>query len=355
MDAAFWRGRRVLVTGHTGFKGSWLAVWLRRLEADVCGFALPPPTDPSLFVAAAVADGITSVTGDVRGPQHLSRVIEEHGSEIVFHLAAQSLVRDSYRDPVETYATNVMGTVHALEAVRRAGTVKAALIVTSDKCYQNPDVDRAFREGDPLGGRDPYSSSKACAELVVQAYRDSFFARPGERPRVASLRAGNIIGGGDWAKDRLVPDAVRAFQGGRPLLVRSPRSVRAWYHVLDALGGYLLLAERLWREDGHAAAWNFGPADEGTRPVDFVADRLAALWGDGASWGADEGAHPPEAARLRLDSGKARALLGWAPKLDLDRALEWTVEWYRSCNAGADARRLAESQLDRYAELEPAG
>ena len=320
------------------------------------GYALAPPTEPSLFAEAAVAGGMRSILGDVRDLERLSAAVGEGRPEVVFHLAAQSLVRASYDDPVETYGTNVMGTVHVLEAVRRAGGVRAVVNVTSDKCYANSGAGRAFGEDDALGGSDPYSSSKGCAELVTAAYRASFFAAGAAGgAALASARAGNVIGGGDWAADRLVPDCVRAMSAGRAALIRNPEAVRPWQFVLEPLSGYLLLAERLWSGGAaYAEGWNFGPDESDARPVRYVADRVAELWGAGASWASDGAAHPPEAGWLRLDCRKARARLSWRPALGLDEALGWTVAWYQGRAAGRAARALALAQIREYATIRAA-
>lgn len=355
MDRAFWSGKRVLITGHTGFKGSWLSLWLQRMGAQVIGYALAPPTEPSLFEIAGVADGMTHILGDVRDLERLQAVLAEHRPEVVIHMAAQPLVRYSYQHPVETYATNVMGTVHLLEAVRHTEGVRVVVCVTSDKCYENREWVWGYRENEPMGGHDPYSSSKGCAELVISAYRRSFFP-PEEYARhgvaVASVRAGNVIGGGDWAQDRLIPDIMRAFLEGRPVVIRSPGAIRPWQHVLEPLGGYLLLAERLWeRGPEFAEAWNFGPNDDDARPVAWIVEYLATRWGEGARWELDSGRHPHEAHYLKLDCSKAKNLLGWFPRLNLATALDWVVEWYRGHQRGEDMRRLTESQIARYEEL----
>lgn len=340
-----WQGRRVFVTGHTGFKGSWLALWLAQLGADVTGFALAPPSDPSLFGQARVADRVRDIRGDIRDLPALEAAMAAARPEIVFHLAAQPLVRASYDDPVGTYATNVMGTVHLLDACRRVAGVRAVVCVTSDKCYDNREWVWPYRENDPLGGHDPYSSSKGAAELVIAGYRASFFA---DGPAIASVRAGNVIGGGDWAADRLVPDIVRALEAGRRPLIRAPGSVRPWQHVLEALGGYILIAERLFAGDRSAAtAWNFGPADEDTRPVGWIVERLLAAWG-ATGWDRPQGEHPHEARLLRLDCSKARADLGWAPALTLTGALDLVVDWHKAVAAGADARAVCIDQLNAY-------
>ncbi|OHT18215.1 CDP-glucose 4,6-dehydratase [Edaphosphingomonas haloaromaticamans] len=343
-----WAGRRVLVTGHSGFKGSWLALWLHALGAEVTGFALPAPTDPSLFAAARLTGLIRHVEGDVRDPAAVRRVVAEARPEMIFHLAAQPLVRLSYREPVETYATNVMGTVHVLEAARQAEGVAGIVCVTSDKCYENREWVWPYRESDPMGGHDPYSSSKGCAELVVSAYRNSFFSEGG--PAVASVRAGNVIGGGDWAEDRLVPDLVRAFRQGAAPVIRSPEAVRPWQHVLEALGGYLMIAERLLAGEARFAdAWNFGPADDDARPVSWIVDRMKAAWGDGASAAMPfSGARPHEAGLLRLDCSKARAALGWRPALALEDAIDWIVEWHRAVDDGHDPRAVTLAQIAEY-------
>jgi CDP-glucose 4,6-dehydratase len=345
----FWTGRRVFVTGHTGFKGAWLVQWLRHLGAEVTGYALAADTTPSLFEAANVAEGICSILADVRDPGSLSDALADSRAEVVFHLAAQSLVRESYARPVDTYATNVMGTVNVLEAVRTNGHVRAVVVVTSDKCYENREWAWAYRENEALGGHDPYSSSKACAELVTGAYRDSFFGRDGA-PRVASARAGNVIGGGDWAADRLVPDLVRAFERGTAALIRNPAAIRPWQHVLEPLHGYLMLAEALVARGELASAWNFGPWEQDVQPVRWVADRLASLWGDGAAWQQDEREQPHEAMLLKVDSTRARTLLGWRPRLSLQTALEWIVEWQKAF--GAAPERAAELTLAQIARFE---
>lgn len=344
-----WAGRRVLVTGHTGFKGSWLSLWLHAMGAEVTGFALPAPTEPSLFEAARIAELVHHVEGDVRDLAALQSAVEAARPEAIFHLAAQPLVRQSYSDPVETYATNVMGTVHLLEAARRVPGVKAIVCVTSDKCYENREWVWPYRESDPMGGHDPYSSSKGCAELVAAAWRRSFFEHEGLA--LATTRAGNVIGGGDWASDRLVPDLVRAFEAGVAPLIRSPDAVRPWQHVLEALGGYILLAERLLSgEPGFAEGWNFGPSDEDARPVSWIVERMAQAWGDTGGARIESGPRPHEAGLLRLDSSKARAALGWRPHLSLETALAWIVAWHKSVAAGADPRVVTLAQIARYAE-----
>ena len=346
IDPAFWRGRRVLLTGHTGFKGAWAALLLHRLGADVHGFALEPDDPRCAFVTAQVEQVVEHRIGDLRNAADVAAAVEHARPQIVIHMAAQALVRASYRDPVETYATNVMGTVHLLEAIRHAAGIDAVLIVTSDKCYENEGSLWGFRESDPMGGHDPYSNSKGCAELVTDAYRRSFFAGPGA-PRVATGRAGNVIGGGDWSPDRLVPDAMRAFGAGEVLRIRNPGAVRPWQHVLDPVMGYLALCERLAASaTGFAEGWNFGPTPASEVPVSTVIETLVRLWGGEARWEFDGGPHPPEAHYLRLDCSKARALLGWTPQIDFETGLRLTVEWYRALAQGDDLRRLTLSQIE---------
>lgn len=349
MTPDFWRGKPVLVTGHTGFKGGWLSLWLQQLGAHTHGYSLPTATQPSLFAEARVGEGMTNVEGDIRDLPYLRACMGAAQPEIVFHLAAQSLVRPSYLDPIETMTSNVIGTMNVLEAVRSTPSVKALVVITSDKCYENREWQQPYREGEAMGGRDPYSASKACAEIVTASWRASFLAEKGVA--VASARAGNAIGGGDWAADRLIPDALRAWQDGQALRVRYPQAVRPWQHVLEPLAGYLLLAENLYGGKS-AEAWNFGPTENDMRPVGEILDSLAALWGDGASWQADGQQHPHEAGLLRLDSSKARTLLGWKSQFDIEQALERVVSWHRGWMAGADMRAFTLDQIGQYMELD---
>jgi CDP-glucose 4,6-dehydratase len=355
IDQRFWAGKRVLVTGHTGFKGGWLCLWLQQLAAQVTGFALPAPTRPSLFDDAGVAHGMTSVPGDVRDAAAVREVLESARPEIIFHMAAQSLVRRSYADPVETYATNVMGTVNVLEAIRRTPGVRAAVMVTSDKCYQLCEGNgrTGYRESEPLGGYDPYASSKGCAELVTGAYRSSFFnSREFDRHGVAiaSARAGNVIGGGDWAPDRLVPDVVRAIAANQRVRIRSPRAVRPWQHVLEPVSGYLVLAEHLYHDGAaFAEAWNFGPPEEDNRPVQWIVERLAGCWGGAAGWELDERPQPHEAGYLTLDCTKALARLNWRPRWSLALSLDRVVAWYKAHLDGRDMRAVTGQQIAEYA------
>jgi len=349
---SFWKGRSVLLTGHTGFKGSWLSLWLGALEANVTGYALDPPTEPSLFEQAEVSGSLRSICADVRDFIRLKAAISECRPSVIIHLAAQSVVRRGYEDPIETYSSNVIGTVNLLEALRQLGQPCVVVNVTSDKCYENREWVWGYREDDSLGGHDPYSNSKACAELVTSAFRDSFFrvdAFAEHGVAVASARAGNVIGGGDWTRDQLIPDLMRAFVAGQPCLIRNPCAVRPWQFVLEPLRGYLMLAERLAEDPGlFASAWNFGPSEEDARPVSWIADELARSWGSLASWRGDAGTHPPEARYLRLDTSKTRASLGWQPLLPLERALAWTAEWYLAFHAGADLGPLTRAHIRRY-------
>lgn len=352
MNAAFWKSKKVLITGHTGFKGGWLSLWLQSMDANVVGYALAPPSKPSLFEVAKVADGMVSLEGDVRNIEQVQTVIGQQQPEIVIHMAAQSLVRYSYHNPVETYATNVMGTVHVLEAIRQVPSVKAVVIITSDKCYENQEWIWGYRENEAMGGYDPYSNSKGCAELVTDAYRQSFFNKTGSIVAVASARAGNVIGGGDWASDRLVPDMVRAVSENRPVLIRNPNALRPWQHVLEPLSGYLLLAQKLY-EDGadFAEGWNFGPSDDDAKPVQWIVERFTKLWGEEASWVLDQAVHPHEAHYLKLDCSKARIRLGWQPRWTLACVLENITAWHKAYHQGKNMREFSLGQVAAYQEL----
>jgi CDP-glucose 4,6-dehydratase len=338
VDPAFWSGKRVFLTGHTGFKGSWLALWLHRMNAVVKGFALPPDTDPALFHVARIAELVDSEFGDIRDLDRARDSMQAFSPDIVIHMAAQPLVRLSYRDPVGTYATNVMGTVHVLEAARGVPSLRAIVSVTTDKCYENKEWPWGYRENEPMGGRDPYSNSKGCAELVSAAYRASFFETEGAAA-LATARAGNVIGGGDWAEDRLVPDILRAFETGRPVPIRNPLATRPWQHVLEPLSGYLTLAQALWSGGGaYAEGWNFGPRDEDAQPVQWIVEQMVERWGDGARWERDTGFHPHEARYLKLDISKAREQLRWSPRWPLELTLARIVDWHKAWIAGADMR-----------------
>jgi CDP-glucose 4,6-dehydratase len=346
-DTSFWRGRRVLITGHTGFKGSWMSLWLQALGAEVHGVALAPPTNPSLFLDARVASGMESHSGDIRNFEFVRSVTRAISPEIVIHMAAQPLVRQSYIAPVETYATNVMGTVHLLEAARQVSSVRTIVNVTTDKCYENREWVWGYREDEPMGGYDPYSSSKGCSELITGAYRKSFLQDRGIS--LASARAGNVIGGGDWAAERLVPDILRAFEHDEPVLIRNPKSIRPWQHVLEPLSGYLQLAQALHNGgpefDG---AWNFGPADDDAKSVLWIVEYMASLWGGSSRWLIDDSVHPHEAHNLKLDTSKARANLGWLPRWDLATALEKVVSWQRARSRGECVREVCMEQIKEY-------
>ncbi|MEI7613839.1 MAG: CDP-glucose 4,6-dehydratase [Betaproteobacteria bacterium] len=341
---AFWKGRRVLLTGHTGFKGGWLALWLDSMGADVSGLSLSPPTDPSFFQAAGVAESITHTTGDLRDFEQVLSIVRDTQPEVVFHLGAQSLVRQSYTDPRTTFSSNVMGTVNLLEAIRETGSVKALLVVTSDKCYENREWLWPYRENEPMGGKDPYSASKGCVELLTAAWRDSFLH---PHTSVATARAGNVIGGGDWGIDRLVPDALKAWQNNKILTIRSPKAVRPWQYHLDALAGYLTLASELINGK-HIGAWNFGPTDTGMLSVENLLRRLAAAWGEDAKWETLTSQQPHEAMQLLLDSRKARTLLGWKNVLDVEHSVSAIVAWHQAWRSGENMREFSLEQIKQY-------
>lgn len=353
MNKAFWQGKRVFLTGHTGFKGSWISLWLQEMGATVTGFALAPNTTPSLFEEARVADGMASIIGDVRDLAALQKAITEAGPEIVIHMAAQPLVRYSYANPVETYATNVMGTVHLLEAIRQAPSIKAVVNVTSDKCYENREWIWGYREIEAMGGYDPYSNSKGCSELVTAAFRLSYF-NPADYARhgvaLASGRAGNVIGGGDWALDRLIPDIVRAIEEGREVVIRSPHAIRPWQHVLEPLSGYLLLAEKLYTEGAaYAEGWNFGPYDHDAKPVGWIVEQLTQIWGDGAVYRIDPAAATlHEAHYLKLDCSKAHMKLNWQPRWNLIHTLRKISEWHKAHQARSDMKAMTLQQIREY-------
>lgn len=347
MSQAFWLGKRVFLTGHTGFKGGWLALWLQSLGAEVHGYALAPPTEPNLFTVAEVDKGmVNSVIADIRDIDKLRSAMQAAEPEIVFHLAAQPLVRYSYAQPVETYAVNVMGTVHLLEAIRATPTVKTVVNVTTDKCYENREWDWGYRENEPMGGFDPYSSSKGCSELVTAAYRRSFLEAAGVS--IATARAGNVIGGGDWAGDRLIPDFLRAMDKAEMLTIRSPHSTRPWQHVLEPLSGYLTLAEHLHEQgEKFAEAWNFGPLDDDARPVQWIVERLAEMRSD-VKWQLDASLQPHEANYLKLDSSKARKQLHWQPRWRLQTALHKTIDWHEAWKQAKDMRSVTLAQIAEY-------
>lgn len=355
MSPDFWRDKSVLLTGHTGFKGSWLSLWLQSMGARVVGYALPPPTNPNLFEVAEVGRGMTSVIGDIRDLGRLRAVFLEHQPEIVIHMAAQPLVRYSYVEPVETYSTNVMGVVNLLEAVRGSRSVRSVVNVTTDKCYENREWLWGYRESEAMGGYDPYSSSKGCAELVTAAYRNSYFHADkytAHGVAIASARAGNVIGGGDWAEDRLIPDVMRAIILGQPVRIRNPHAIRPWQHVLEPLSGYLLLAQKLYEEGSSCAeAWNFGPNDQDAKPVQWIVENLTQAWGQGASWSLDAGDHPHEAHYLKLDCSKAKARLDWYPRWHLEEALAAIIAWHRAHRDGKDMKAATLDQIRQYGEL----
>jgi CDP-glucose 4,6-dehydratase len=346
VDRNYWRGKKVFVTGHTGFKGSWLSIWLQDMGAQVTGYALPPPTHPSLFQLASVEALITSVIGDVRDARHFQATLNEAQPEVIFHMAAQSLVRKSYQEPVETYEVNIMGTVHLLEAARHCSSVRVVVNITSDKCYENKERTSGYSENGPMGGHDPYSSSKGCSELVTAAYRNSYLKKCGIA--VATARAGNVIGGGDWAEDRLIPDFFRALDAKETLLVRSPDAVRPWQHVLEPLSGYLLLAEHL-SQDGaqYAEAWNFGPPDKGTQSVSWILDTLKEA-NKAFTWKCDSELKLHEALLLYLDSNKSRTKLGWSPSWSLEIALQKIIEWHEAYQANADVLGVTLQQIKAH-------
>lgn len=343
----FWQGKKVLITGHTGFKGSWLAFWLKMLGAKVCGYALAPETQPNLFNELKLETQIESNIGDIRDAAEFEKVITEFQPEVVFHLAAQSLVRRSYKLPIETYTTNVIGTLNILEAVRKTASVKAVVIVTTDKVYENKEWLWAYRENERLGGFDPYSNSKACAELAVSSYRNSFFAD--NKCLIATARAGNVIGGGDWSEDRLLPDVFRSLIFGDNLEIRNPGSIRPWQHVLEPCAGYLLLAVKLFNgEERFAEAWNFGPSEEDSKSVGWVLEKIEQNWNEPVKWQIAEGIQPHEARILKLDSTKAKTELGWQPRLNLDEAIRLTAEWYRGCLEKTNLINLTERQIEYH-------
>ena len=354
-NRAFWKGRRVFLTGHTGFKGSWLVLWLEALGAEVTGYSLPPPTQPNLFEQGAVADSVRSIVADIRDFDRLKKSISDCQPSVVIHLAAQSVVRRGYEEPIETYSTNVMGTVNLFEALRQLNSHCVMVNVTSDKCYENREWVWGYREGDRFGGYDPYSNSKACAELVTSAYRDSFFSHGADRGiALASVRAGNVIGGGDWTSNQLIPDLIRAFLKKQACLIRNPSAIRPWQFVLEPLRGYLLLAERLSENpSAFASGWNFGPADHDAKPVSWIAGRLVDLWGSGANWTPDPAVHAHEAHFLKLDTSKAKNYLNWHPLLHLSSALQWIATWYRSFEGKMNLGDLTRTQVREYEDLSP--
>lgn len=348
MNRGFWMGKKVFLTGHTGFKGSWLSLWLQDCGSILMGYSLAPNTSPNLFEAGSVASGMHSIIGDVRDLESLTLAISEFSPEIVIHMAAQPLVRKSYENPVETYSTNVMGTVNILEAVRKTESVKAVVNVTTDKCYENKEWAWGYNEDDPIGGHDPYSNSKGCSELVTAAYRSSYYNYEGSA-KIASARAGNVIGGGDWSEDRLIPDILRAFENNKPVKIRNPSATRPWQHVLEPLSGYLCLAEQLYiYGDKYAEPWNFGPEESDVKTVEAIIEYLATKWGAGANWIHDNSKQPHEAKLLKLDISKAKNILKWMPRWDLLSALDSIVEWHRERLKGSDLKTLTLKQIYKF-------
>ena len=352
INQVFWKNKKVLITGHTGFKGAWLSLWLQDLGAKVIGISLDSPTTPSLYEQANVAKGMISLRQDIRNGEAIKQLFQQHKPEIVFHLAAQPLVRLSYREPVETYEINVMGTLHVLEGIRSVDSVRSAVMITTDKCYQNKEWVWGYRETDTLGGHDPYSSSKGAAELLISSYRNSYFPQDKyseHKTAIASARAGNVIGGGDWAEERLIPDIIKAFKNNEKVIIRNPKSTRPWQHVLEPLSGYLKLAEQLEKNgDQYAEAWNFGPAEIDAHPVQWIVEKMAKLWGENANWINDKSEHPHEANYLKLDCSKAHMKLNWYPRWDLSETLLRIVEWHKLKDAQNNYRKLCLTQINDY-------
>lgn len=348
VNPSFWKDKRVFLTGHTGFKGSWLSLWLQSMGAIVKGYSLAPPTNPSLFAAADVAKNMESQIGDIRDLDQIKQSMLSFNPDILIHMAAQPLVRLSYVEPVDTYTTNVIGTVNVLEAARNCSNLKAIVSVTTDKCYENKEWAWGYRENEPMGGHDPYSSSKGCAELVTSAYRNSFFNSEGAAA-LASARAGNVIGGGDWADDRLIPDILKAFEDSKSVVIRNPLSTRPWQHVLEPLSGYLVLAEHLYEYgQEYAEAWNFGPKEEDCKPVNWILDKMAATWGEGAGWELDQNSNPHEAGFLKLDCSKAAVKLHWQPKWNLENTLNLIVNWHQDWRAGKNINEKCLQEIADY-------
>jgi CDP-glucose 4,6-dehydratase len=348
VNPTFWKGKKVFITGHTGFKGSWLSLWLQDMGAIVKGYALDPNTNPNLFTQAKVAQNMDSEIGDITDLNHISDSMKIFNPEVLIHMAAQPLVRLSYQEPVLTYSTNVMGTVNVLEAARKCTNLKAIVSVTTDKCYENKEWPWGYRENEPMGGHDPYSSSKGCVELVTAAYRKSFF-NDKNSAFLASARAGNVIGGGDWSADRLIPDILKAFEKNEPVIVRNPMSTRPWQHVLEPLSGYLVLAQHLFEEGSNVAeGWNFGPKDEDCKPVSWILDRMVTKWGHGASWELDKNNNPHEAGYLKLDCSKAAMRLNWYPKWNLEHTLESIINWHQHYIAQKNIQEQCLLEIAKY-------
>ena len=350
VDPSFWKGKKVFLTGHTGFKGSWLSLWLQDMGASVKGYSLDVNTRPALFIEANVSAEMESEIGDIRNLEQLTKSMVSFSPDILIHMAAQPLVRLSYHEPVDTYTTNVIGTVNVLEAARKCKNLKGIVSVTTDKCYENREWDWGYRESEPMGGHDPYSSSKGCAELVTSAYRRSFFSSE-DNASLASARAGNVIGGGDWAEDRLIPDILRAFEKSEPVVIRNPLSTRPWQHVLEPLSGYLVLAQELFLNgDDFAEGWNFGPKDEDCKPVSWILDEMVSHWGNNASWSLDKNNNPHEAGFLKLDCSKASNRLKWNPKWDLQLTLKSIVDWHQLYTNGGDIKKQCLKEINTYSK-----
>lgn len=349
VNPSFWKGKKVFITGHTGFKGSWTALWLQSMGAEVKGFALKPNTKPDLFTLAKVSENMISEFGDIRNGEAIMKSMISFQPDILIHMAAQPLVRYSYKNPVETYETNVMGTVNVLEAARHCDQLKSIVSVTTDKCYENKEWVWGYRENEPMGGHDPYSSSKGCAELVTSAYRRSFFFDENSA-NLASARAGNVIGGGDWSEDRLIPDILRAFENNEPVIIRNPLSTRPWQHVLEPISGYLVLAQELYESSEFAEGWNFGPRDEDCKPVNWILEKMVERWGNGASWKLDENNNPHEAGFLKLDISKANQRLKWSPKWSLQTTINLIVDWHLNYLKGAEMQKICMNEIKKYTE-----
>lgn len=354
-EKGFWKGKKVLVTGHTGFKGGWLSLWLQYMGAEVIGISLEPPTTKNFYKQANIAEGMESLRADIRDLDRIKEIFQHYQPEIIFHLAAQPLVRYSYNNPVETYQTNVMGTLNILEAIRSIKSVRSAVMITTDKCYENKEWDWGYRENEPMGGHDPYSSSKGCAELLIASYRDSYFydeACNEYKTAIASVRAGNVIGGGDWAEDRLIPDIIRAIESNTIVHIRNPNAIRPWQHVLEPIDGYIELAEKLYvSSDKYAEAWNFGPREDDAKPVQWIVEKMTKLWGENAKWVVDNGEHPHEANYLRLDCSKAHTKLNWWPKWSLETALEKIINWHKKEQEGVDMKLFTLEQIKDYMKV----
>jgi len=355
MNSNFWKNKKVLLTGHTGFKGSWLSIWLKKLGVELIGFSKDIPTKPSLFEIAKISEGMTSIIGNIKDFTVIQKVLKENKPEIVIHMAAQSLVRKSYEEPVNTFATNVMGTVNLLQAVKTTGNTRVLINITSDKCYENNGTEKAFSENSPMGGYDPYSSSKGCAELVTSAFRDSFFNLKEFDQHgcsLSSVRSGNVIGGGDWAKDRLISDIMNNISKRIPTQIRNTRSIRPWQFVLEPLFGYLILAQRMWEEGKEfSEPWNFGPDETDCKSVKWILEKISKEWNDGFSWKEDTKDNPHEAEMLKLDCTKAKKRLGWKTKLDVTETIEWTVNWYKEYFKNSDMKEYTENQIDKFVSL----